>query len=155
MAREILILKRAELALVPNNWMGVQRRHALTDLQRLSGPFDTIYPDQKVSPTQYAAEMGRSKICLSPFGYGEICYRDYEAALHGCLLFKPDMSHVRSQPDIFRPYENYVLVNWHYSDLGEKVRRYAADQGERIRMVRNARRVLREALQSEWFVVKV
>ena len=29
---------------------------------------------------------------LSPFGWGEICYRDFEAALNGMLLIKPDMN---------------------------------------------------------------
>ena len=99
--------------------------------------------------------MRSAKICVSPFGYGEICYRDYEAALHGCLLFKPDMSHVRSEPDIFRPFDTYVPLKWDYSDLGEKVARYVADEAERGRIVGNARRILREALQPDWFAAKL
>ena len=38
--------------------------------------------------------MKRSKIGLSPFGMGELCYRDLELIQHGCLLIKPDMSKV-------------------------------------------------------------
>jgi hypothetical protein len=30
-----------------------------------------------------------SKICVSPWGYGETCHRDYEALLAGCILIKP------------------------------------------------------------------
>jgi len=34
---------------------------------------------------QQALRSG-SKICISPFGYGEICWRDFEAIIFGCLL---------------------------------------------------------------------
>ena len=42
--------------------------------------------------------MRHSRICISPFGYGEICWRDFEAILCGCLVVKPDMSHVETNP---------------------------------------------------------
>jgi len=135
--------------------MGSLRRPAARALEALSAEFRVIQPTERVTPAQYAEEMQAAKICLSPFGYGEICYRDYEAALHGCLLFKPDMSHVRSEPDIFRPYDTYVPIKWDYSDLADKVARYVADEAERLRIVGNARQVLRAALQPEWFVAKV
>ena len=150
--RPVDVILRAE---VPENWMGSLRRPAVRVLEALGADFRVIQPTERVTPTQYAEEMQAAKICLSPFGYGEICYRDYEAALHGCLLFKPNMSHVHSEADIFRPFETYVPVNWDYSDLGEKVARYTGDDAERLRIVGNARRVLREALQPEWFVAKV
>ena len=31
---------------------------------------------------------------MSPFGFGEICYRDFEAMLNGACLIKPDVSHL-------------------------------------------------------------
>jgi hypothetical protein len=151
-ARPVDVVLRAD---VPDNWMGALRRPAVQALERLGGEFRVIRPVERVAPAQYTAEMQTSKICVSPFGYGEICYRDYEAALHGCLLFKPDMSHVRSEPNIFRPFETYVPLAWDYRDLAEKVRHYIADDAERLRIVGNARRVLREALRPEWFLGKV
>jgi hypothetical protein len=140
---------------VPDNWMGSMRHAGVLALELLAREYNVLCSSTRVMPEKYAAEMESSKICLSPFGYGEVCYRDYEAALHGCLLFKPDMSHVRSEPDIFRPFDTYVPLKWDYSDLGEKVARYVADEAERGRIVGNARRILREALQPDWFAAKV
>ena len=35
--------------------------------------------DGRVSQAKFFAQLRHSKICFSPFGYGEVCWRDYEA----------------------------------------------------------------------------
>ena len=65
--------------------------------------------------------MKRSKIGLSPFGMGELCYRDLELIQWGCLLIKPDMSKVITEPDFFKPMETYVPVKPDWSDLNETI----------------------------------
>ena len=79
-----------------------------------------------------------AEFCVSPFGYGEVCWRDFEAMLCGCLVIKPDMSHVETNPDIFRPHETYVPVQWDYADLEEKCSYYLEHEGERQRIVDQA-----------------
>jgi hypothetical protein len=53
---------------------------------------------------------------LSPFGWGEICYRDFEAALGGSYLIKPDMSHISTWPNIYSK-NMYYSLSWDFSDL--------------------------------------
>ena len=53
---------------------------------------------------------------LSPFGYGEICFRDFEAVLSGALLLKPDCGHLETWPDIYGE-GTYVPLDWMASDL--------------------------------------
>ena len=65
--------------------------------------------------------MKRSKIGLSPFGMGELCYRDLELIQHGCLLIKPDMNKVITEPDFFKPMETYIPVKPDWSDLNETI----------------------------------
>ena len=65
--------------------------------------------------------MKRSKIGLSPFGMGELCYRDLELIQWGCLLIKPDMSKVITEPDFFKPMETYIPVKPDWSDLNETI----------------------------------
>jgi hypothetical protein len=62
-----------------------------------------------------------SLIAVSPFGYGEICYRDFEIILSGALLFKASMDHLVTYPDIYRDQETYVSFLWDFSDFEEKV----------------------------------
>jgi hypothetical protein len=93
----------------------------------------------------------RSKICVSPFGYGEICWRDFEAVCLGCLLIKPDMGHVRTAPDLFIPGVTYAPVRWDFSDLEEVCSHYLENEKERVQIAQRARETLLNALRPEWF----
>ena len=50
-------------------------------------------------------ELAQCGICFSPFGYGEVCWRDDEAVYSGALLINPGMSHMVTEPDVFVPGE--------------------------------------------------
>ncbi|MDR1179888.1 MAG: glycosyltransferase [Spirochaetales bacterium] len=80
-----------------------------------------------VSQKRYNKELCRSKIVLSPFGWGELCLRDFEAVRAGSLLLKPRMEHLETWPDIFRPHETYVPFSWDADDLLETTNTYLAD----------------------------
>ena len=75
----------------------------------------------KVPFSQYMQEMRQSKVGLSPFGWGEICYRDFEVFIAGSVLVKPDVSHLSTFPALYEKDETYVAVAWDYSDLNEKL----------------------------------
>jgi len=55
---------------------------------------------------------------LSPFGWGEICYRDYEAVLGGSYLIKPDMKHLDTWPNIYQD-GMYHSLDWSLSEVEE------------------------------------
>jgi hypothetical protein len=40
----------------------------------------------------YLSESLSSEICISPFGYGEICWRISKAVLYGCMVMNPNRS---------------------------------------------------------------
>lgn len=130
-------------------------RHPATHaIEALAGHFKVLAPTRQVGQAEYYKEMLRSKMCLSPFGYGELCWRDFEAALCGCLLLKPSMEHVETVPDIFQPHETYVPLAWDYSDLHEKVAYYLARPQQLERIAAAARRTLQEALGKDWFIAR-
>ncbi|MEM9219553.1 MAG: glycosyltransferase [Cyanobacteria bacterium P01_F01_bin.150] len=95
--------------------------------------------DGLISKKQYLSEMKRSRIVFSPFGWGENCWRDFEAICYDCLLIKPDMSHLKTNPNIFIPGETYVPIKWDFSDLEEKCTYYLEHQNEANRIIKNAR----------------
>ena len=62
-----------------------------------------------------------SKICLSPFGMGEIGERDYESMMLGTIILKPSCERVDSYPNMMIEDETYVSCNHDWSDLEEKI----------------------------------
>lgn len=117
------------------------------DLQVAAGGMLPLY--------KFMSELRRAKVCFSPFGYGEVCWRDYEAISAGAVLLKPDMSHIETQPDIFRPWETYVPLRWDLSDLGEKLRYLLGDAGLRRSLATQAHGVLHDYLNSDAFAVQM
>ena len=137
---------------VPADWLFSLRNIVIQRLEPLKARYRVLVPTHRVTEEQYYDEMRSSRICVSPLGYGEVCWRDFEAIMCGCLLIKPDMSHLRSHPDIFVPGETYVPVRWDYADLDEKVAYYLDRETERARICENAYRVLADYYRADAFV---
>jgi hypothetical protein len=133
---------------VRKDWMAYLRADIEPALSRLATSYRVIAPTARVPYEKYLQEMQTSKICISPFGYGEICWRDFEAILCGCLVIKPDMSHVETVPDIFQPDQTYVPVKWDFSDLEEKCLFFLKNDDERQRIANNAFTLLDEFYKS-------
>ena len=96
---------------------------------------------------RYNRELGASKIVLSPFGWGELCLRDFEAVRAGSLLLKPSMEHLSTWPDVFRPHETYVPFSWDADDLLSRVDEYLGDDKKRLRIARAAWQIYKEQLE--------
>ena len=132
------IVRRAK-----TEWYERYREFAGDEVQRLA-PSRSKTPVGRVGQKRYLWEMLRSKIVFSPFGWGELCFRDYEAVCCGALLIKPSMEHLTTHPDIFVAGQTYVPVRWDLSDLGEKIEHYLSRPKEAAEIISNAQHVLRE-----------
>lgn len=108
-----------------------------------------------VSREVYFRELFRAKTCFSPFGYGEVCWRDFEAMFTGALLLKPDMGHIACYPDVFAPYETYIPIAWDLSDFDEKLDYYLGHEAERLAIARNAFERLHTYFREQRFLADV
>ncbi|MCR4746117.1 MAG: hypothetical protein K5894_12930, partial [Lachnospiraceae bacterium] len=77
--------------------------------------------DKKVPYDEYIDEFMDSKAVISPFGWGEICFRDFDAFSYGIALVKPDMSHLVTYPDWYIDGETCIEFAWDFSDFKEKI----------------------------------
>lgn len=119
-----------------NSWYGAMRRDAEARALALKGI--VVRSGTGVSRSDFLSELRRSKLCFSPFGYGELCWRDIEAMAMGAVLVKPDMSHLRTEPDLYRDEETYLAVRWDFADLEERVFGLLADDARREAIARTA-----------------
>lgn len=135
------------------DWYQKMRGLAVEAVKKLDG-VNAVW-EVGVPRRQFFTELRRSKLCFSPFGYGEVAWRDCEAISYGAMVLKPDMSHLEFSPELFVPYETYVPVAWDFSDLEEKVRYYLENERERERIAENAFEVARSYLFERRFVTQV
>lgn len=139
----------ARLAVNGVDWYKAMRQEAKDAINNLSIPNLNIAANGRVKRHQFFQEMTQSKLCFSPFGYGEVCWRDYEAFATGALLLKPNMDHIILNPDFFIPNETYISLEWDLSDLTEKVEYYINNPNESERITRNAFDVMKQSITND------
>ena len=109
----------------------------LGDKYKIAGLVD----GERIPIEQYYHKMANSKIIMAPIGYGEMAPRDLESAMFGCVLMKPDMSYILSEPFIYDDRETYIAVNYDWSNLEEKIDYVLSDYNNiRDKLVQNMKR---------------
>jgi len=73
-----------------------------------------------LSLDDYNQILCHSKVVVSPWGWGEPCYRDFEALLAGCVLVKPKTAFVTSACGIFEN-NHCTWTEPDFSDLSENI----------------------------------
>ena len=101
------------------------------------------YVKDKRPYQEYVDVMRRSKMTLSPFGMGEVCFRDFEIFQFGSIMIKPDMSNVRTVPNVYIENETYIPCKLDWSDLNEKVHYVLDNYNECKDIAENAREVFK------------
>ena len=137
-------------------WYFEYRRGAVKAVQSLESDYRLAvsgeFNNQLVSRRQYLREIKHSRIVISPFGWGETCWRDYEAVCYNSLLVKPSMEHLNVEPNIFVAGETYVPVRWDLADLAETCSYYLAHPEKADRIIAKARRAYQNYFTNNRFV---
>ncbi|WP_262386611.1 glycosyltransferase family 1 protein [Roseobacter fucihabitans] len=98
----------------------------------------TRSPSNIVPFKAYMNEMRASRLCFSPFGFGELCWRDIEAMISGTVMIKPDMSHLETLPNLYEPGVTYLPMRWDFGDREEVIQGALADEGRCTVIAKNA-----------------
>jgi hypothetical protein len=143
-----------------NNYYGKQRFLAVDALKPLADQYKLaanveFNETNSISRRQYKDEFRRSRIALSPFGWGEQTWRDFEAIFFNALLIKPRMDHIDTYPNIYIPGETYVPISWDFSDLKETCIYYLDNPSEAGRIIKNARQVYQDYFKNNGFLAKL
>jgi len=104
------------------------------------------YEKDKRPFPEFADVMRRSKCTLSPYGMGELCFRDFEIIQFGSVMIKPDMSNVITYPNIYIPYETYIPCALDWSDLIEKIEWVKSNPDKCKQITENAKQIVQKSL---------
>jgi len=158
--KTIDIFSRIALGNELDTWYYPYRLAALNALRPLTTDY-TVAMNQGTSSKdlvpkrQYFRELRKSRIVFSPFGWGESCWRDFEAVCYDCLLIKPSMEHLDIQPNLFIPGKTYVPVAWDFSDLESKCRYYLEHPKAADEIIQRARQAYLEYFKSKQFITQI
>lgn len=106
----------------------------------------------KIPRFKYLDEMKNSKSVISPFGWGELCPRDFETFINGGILIKPAMNFFETWPNWYvskddlsnKESHTYLSFKWDLSNLENIIQsvirkykdfKYIAKQGQKIYML--------------------
>lgn len=126
------------------------RQENLKVLENIKGI--TVSEKNRISHAEYMQEMRRSKLCFSPFGYGELCWRDVEAMLAGSVLIKPNMDHLQTLPNLYDDGKTYLSVKWDLSDLEDVIYKALNDEELRISITTEAHKRVTRYVRNRQFV---
>ena len=93
------------------------RKRSLDELDKLDGTYNVV--SNRLLPEDYNIALSKSKCAVSPFGMGEICFRDFETWNMGCILIKPFMDNVITYPNPYIDRKTYFACNNNWDDLNE------------------------------------
>jgi hypothetical protein len=125
------------------------QRSKLLELLQKKNLMYPIKVGRPISKAKYLNEMARSKFLFSPFGWGEICYRDFEILLSGSTLVKPSMEHLNTFPQYYFPQQTYVPLKWDMSDAEQVLESLASTDNEKLQiMAKNGQEIFLESQKS-------
>lgn len=103
----------------------------------------------KLGRSAYLAEMKAARVAVSPFGFGEVTLKDFEAFLCGAMLLKPAMTHLETWPDLFRGGETMMAHHWDLSDLEEVLDTALSNDARRSEIAGEGQAAYRRYIASE------
>lgn len=126
-----------------SNAASVQRNKVLELFKTLSY---NLASGGSINRSQYLKEINNSKIGISPFGLGEICFRDFETFIGGSLLIKPSMEHLETFPNLYIPNETYLPVSWDLSDLENTLEKVVLNYSEYEHIAKNGQDLFKKTI---------
>ena len=132
---------------VRNDLMYTNHRTGAWD--ELAKSKDITFHADKRPYNEYIDILRRSKMTLSPFGMGEVCFRDFEIIQFGSVMIKPDMSRVHTYPNIYIPYETYIPCKLDWSDLNDQIQYVLDNYNECKDIALNAQQIMQKSFTIE------
>lgn len=122
-----------------------QRNKAITLLKELTG-YKSIVSGERIDKNAFMKELAASKVCVSPFGWGEICYRDFEIFIAGALMIKPSLSHLITYPNVYVENETYIPISWEMTELQQIMENVIDNYSDNIQIAVNGQNAFIKAI---------
>ena len=103
----------------------------------------------RLNHTAYLQKLKNSKISVGAFGWGEICYREFEAIKMGTAVIFPNLNYLETWPNIYQDNYSYLSYELDFSNLNERIDILINDENLRKNLVKNSQRILKSVYSEE------
>ena len=103
--------------------------------------------DKRINHKKYLEKLNKAKISVGSFGWGEICYREFEATIMGACIIYPNISYIKTWPNIYINNQTCLTYDLNFGNLEEKINKVLVNDKLRKELVHNAQNVLRNVLK--------
>jgi len=125
-----------------------QRQHVGTLLKE---KYNLEIFKKKMNHKKYLISLMNSKVSVGCFGWGEICYREFEATKMGTAFVYPNIDYIETWPNIFIDGITYKSYKMDFSNLHESIEYMVENNSVRSEMVYNAQYILNKIYTLEGF----
>jgi len=100
--------------------------------------------DIRFNKNAYYKTLKNTKISIGAYGWGEVCYREFEATKLGVAIMFPNMEHIDTWPNIYINNETYTSYDLNFDNFNNKLMNLVSDIKLRKYLVNNAKDVLND-----------
>ena len=139
------------------NSVGFQRKMLKKILRDIKKKEDKII-EGRLSKKKYYLSLRNSKVSVGAFGWGEVCYREFEAIKSGTAFMTADMSNIETWPNIYHEDQTYLPYNFDFENLIDNLNRLVNDINLRKMLVNNSKDILQNCHSSigrDYFIKKI
>lgn len=134
-------------------WYQAMRENSIKTIRSI--PNVIISGETGIAFPKYMEELRNARLCFSPFGYGELCWRDIEAIQTGATLIKQNMDHLQTLPNLYEADVTYLPIKWDFSDLEEVVQKALTDIALREHLANEAYQRIAHYINEDKFISDV
>lgn len=136
--------------------VGFQRKKLCEKISKISN-FNKV-ADIRLNKKKYYETLRNSKVSVGSFGWGEVCYREFEAIACGAAIMFPDMSLIETWPNIYIDNETYLSYDLDFKNFDQKLSHLISDVNLRKKLVNNSQDIMNDVHNykgKEYFIKKI
>lgn len=115
----------------------------------LKKKYDLNVFKNKMNHKDYLTNLMNSKISVGCFGWGEICYREFEATRMGTAFVYPNLQYIETWPNIFVDGVTYKSYELDFYNLQDSIDFLLDNENSRNEMVYNSQAILKRVYSNE------
>ena len=120
--------------------VGYQRIELKKKLENLKNKNGII--KGRFNKKKYYEVLRNSKVSIGAFGWGEVCYREFEAIICGAAFITADMSKIETWPNIYHEGHTYLSYDFEFENLENNLNILINDISLRKKLVTNSKSIL-------------